>query len=341
MLFGDLHLDDRHKGRHINYTAVSFSVMRDIEDIVDRGNPNFIIFAGDLIGVRDKSIRNKPMLLEICMWFKRLYQKVDGNLFVVQGNHDIGQNTDFDFLHGLGLFKTSADSDFVDLFSESGKLGVRFHLVDYGKEKRKLDNFVESEDDDVSNIVVFHNNMSVGGQTNWYYSKCKNDTKTGYELSTMTNWKGCDMAIGGHIHNPSPYMCTTTIEGREIGLFYLGCPTRPIYEKNIYDSVWYMVFEYTDTDSAANYDALPIQLPPESETFISGEFIEDLDDEDVAESVRKEDLHAIIKDLMKYRIADGDPITMIDLIPNTNPRAVDIAKDYITRAYAERGITRR
>ena len=330
-IFGDLHLSDTHRGRHKNYLLCCFSMMRDILDYVTSEKPDGIIITGDMFGVREKSIKSRTVLLEICNWFKQLNILTEGNVFVVRGNHDFGENNEFDFVHGLGLFKTTEDCKYVDMIGESNAVAIRYHLVDYGKEKEPIE-FCNEES--CENIVVFHNNMKVDGQTNWY------PDQKGYNLNTMENWKGCSMAIGGHIHNPSPYLIESQIDGNPISLFYLGNGTRPTYEKNIHNKCWIADFRFEDSGDVA-FNTVSIALESAENIFYNKEVIEDLTDEEVAEKLRKEDLDEVLKDLMKYRIADGDPILMIDKLPHTNPRAVSLAKEYIERAYVQLATSRK
>lgn len=325
MLFGDMHLHDTHKGRHKNYLENCFYYMSVIEDMVRKQKPDFVVFAGDIIGVREAIIKNRNVLLEICKWFERLNTLTNNNVYSLKGNHDMAENTDYDFLAGLGILKTSTTRKYLDLTNEEGVTACRFHLVDYGKEKESIELCQEM---DATNIVVFHNNMKIQGVTDWY------PDHKGFLLSKQYNWEGCDMAIGGHIHVPSPYMVETTINNQPIELFYLGCPTMPTKDK--YTSTWSMVFEYDKETGSIVYDAHRIELRPEDEVFIKAKYVEDVSEEEIAETIRREDLHEVIKDLIQYRIADGDPITMIRNLPNTKERAVDIACEYVTKAFEER-----
>lgn len=331
IVVGDPHLHDNHKGRHKNYLKVCFWYMSKIMELVEEEKPDCLIITGDMIGVREKIIKYRVVLLEICKWFQRLNMLLNGNVYVLRGNHDVGQNLEFDFLHGMGYYKTASEVKFLDMTNSDGAIEVRFHLVDYGKEKEPLE---LCQDEDASNVTIFHNNMKVQGKTTWY-PEC-----AGFELSSMYNWKGVDMAIGGHIHQPSPWNVDTQIDGHPISLFYVGNATRPTYDKGIHNFCWNVVFNYEENEGVI-MDTKKLELLPESEVFYSDVFIEDLTDDEIAESVRREDLHAIIKDLIQYRIADGDPITMIRSLPNTNPKAVEVAERYINLALNERKIIKR
>lgn len=325
MLFGDLHIHDTHKGRHKSYLENCFYHMGVIERKVAEERPDFVILAGDIIGVREATIKNRNVLLEVCMWFERLNSITNNNVYAIRGNHDMAENTDYDFLVGLGIIKTAGKKGYLDITNNNGDPVCRFHLVDYGKEKERVEPY---SPDTCSNIVVFHNNMKIEGVTDWY------PDHKGYLLNKMYNWEGCDMAIGGHIHIPSPYLVETTINDKPIQLFYLGCPTMPT--KQSYEYVWSMVFEYDASEDEVKYDTINIPLRPESDVFISAKYVEDATEEEIAEKVRREDLHEVISDLIQYRIADGDPITMLQNIPNSNPRAVDIACEYVRKAFEER-----
>ncbi len=330
LIIGDLHFSDRHKGRHISYIKVCLEFMSTILKIVKDKKPQAIVILGDIVGVREKTIRSRAVLLQLCSWFQILNELTNNNVYSLKGNHDFGQNPEFDFLRGIGCFKTTDDVKFLDIENKNGSVDTRFHLVDYGCEKDPIELSIEG-----SNVVLCHNNIKVAGATVWY-PDC-----AGFDITSMTNWEGIDMIIAGHIHNPSPNFVSGMIGNKEVYLFYPGCGTRPTYEKNIYESVWFVHFFYDDVEDSVDYDAIDVALPnPEVVFFTDSNQIEDLSEEELEELVRKSNLNEFVKDLVEYRIATGNPIEQIKIMPDTKPEAVDIAIKYIEKAYDELGTTR-
>ena len=328
LIYGDLHLSDRFTGRHRNYLANCFSVMADIEKQCMENNPSFIVFLGDLVGLHERNIKNREVLLQICTFFNKLSILTRGNVFVVKGNHDTGDFPEFQFLSGLGYFKTMKDLEggFFDYYSseEAVEPEIRFHLVDYGSEKRELDILCGN----AGNIALGHNNYTIPGYTNWY------NEHDGIELSRLSNFAGLDMLISGHIHNPSPdLIATEMVGGGSCSLFYPGCPTRPSADQGKYDSVHYMKFEYSFEEQLTNWDAVEFPLEPASNIFYpDDEFIDDLDEDAIEEKMRVEALHEVLGDILKCRMTSGNVFNQVRAIPNASDEAKDIACSYLKLA---------
>lgn len=318
LIFGDLHLSDKHSGRHKNYLATCFDMMSRINDTIDDVQPSHVVFLGDLVGVREKNISSREVLLEIYAFFKSIYEKLNGNLYVVRGNHDYGQFPEFQFLAGLGCFKTADYFDFDNF--------VRLHLVDYGCESREL-SLLDHEQ--YMNVVLAHNNFIVPGETTWYASH------EGLTLSDQKQWRGVSMVISGHIHNPSPNIVSATLDnGDEIQLFYAGCGTRPTWDSNLWDYTW-AVRIFKDTTEDYSWDTVEIKLPPLDEVFNLKDYLDDVEEDDLADNLRKEELGEVLQEIIKYNILTGDPVAQIRALPNTKSDVVDIAVSYVERAFEQ------
>lgn len=330
LIIGDLHISDRHRGRHKSYVKVCLEFMYTILSVAKEQKPKAIIFLGDIVGVREKTIRTRAFLLELCAFFATLNSITDNNVYSLKGNHDFGQNSEFDFLKGLNCFKTTDEVKYLDIYNKEGNVDTRFHFVDYGAEKEPIDLRVGS-----SNVVLCHNNIKIPGQTIWY-PDCP-----GFELSTMLNWEGVDMIIAGHIHDASPSFNVGQINGKEVYLFYPGCGTRPIYSKNIYEKVWFVKFFFNEEEDCVDYEPIEIKLAdPETVFFTDNGKIEELSEDELDELVRKENLHEFVQDLIEYRIATGNPIEQLRLMPDTKPEAVELACSYVEKAFYQLGVTK-
>ena len=231
------------------------------------------------------------------------------------------------FLSELGLIITSNKcGGYFDYYGEENaeKPEIRFHIVDYNDEKRPLNIL-----DGVSNIVLGHNNYTIQGITNWY---AEHD---GIELGLMQNYSDVDMVISGHIHNPSPdFVSTQMPSGKECMLFYTGCPTRPIKEKNLYDYCWYVFADYNKELKETNINTEMFKLLPSSEIFYEDkEFVEEHSKEELDETMRKEALQGVLNELMTFRITTGEPMEQLDKIPNASEEAKQVAKNYLQMAY--------
>lgn len=326
LIIGDIHFSDIFVGRHKNYLANCFQVLGQIEKMVREKQSCAVIFLGDLVGVNEGNIREREVLNMFCKWLKRLNEICP--VYSVRGNHDFkGSFPEFQFLSEQGFIITAADCDgYIDYYGteDAEEPEVRFHLVDYGRENRELD----IKGGNTTDIVLAHNNFTIQGLTNWY---AEHD---GIELAMQQNLDGVYMVISGHIHNPSPeIIATETISGGTCNLFYPGCPTRPSYEKNLYQNAWVVEFSYDAENSATNYDAIPMELSPIEEVFhVDDTYIEDKTEEEIAEIERTEALKDVLDDIIKCRMTSGDLVAQVMMIPNASDDAKKVAASYLQMA---------
>lgn len=327
LIIGDLHISDKAVvGRHKNYLKNCFDCLADILEKVHERKPSAVVFLGDLVGTSERNIKSREVLAMFCKFFKDIskYSKV----YCVRGNHDSGDYPEFQFLSELGLFETATSSDgYFDYYGYEGQIEpeIRFHLVDYGNERKPLSLAGGSTTD----IVLAHNNFTIQGVTNWYQSK------DGIELSSLDNFAGVYMVISGHIHNPSPdIVATEMVAGGQCCLFYTGCPTRPAEQ---YPSCWIVRFGYNADSQCTDYDALELPLSPVSETFYTEDtFIEDMTEEQIAEVERTMALKEVLDEIITCRITSGDLISQVNNIPNASQDAKNMACHYLQLALNNR-----
>lgn len=315
MIIGDLHFSDVFTGKHKNYLKNCCRVLRDITERVEANKPSCLILLGDIIGWNETNIKSRSVFAFFCRIIKQWNAVCP--VVVVQGNHDTKGYPDFLFLEEFGLFRNPKQ---LDYYNDDGNLEVRFHIVNYGDEDREL----ELAENGASNVVLGHQNYTINGVTTWYASA------DGVELGRLTNFNGVDYVISGHIHNPSPDIYHTQMDdGSSCFLLYPGCPTRPIKEKQMYESCWIVWLEYKGSETDLRTETWELQ--PSSELF-DDNIIEERSQEDVEELMRKEALHGVLEDLLKFRMTGGDPFAQVDTIPNASPEAKKIAKDYLQLA---------
>ena len=316
MILGDLHISDVFKGKHKDYLQNCMWVLKEITKKIEETKPSAVVLGGDLIGWTETNIRDRQILSTFCKYLREWNDICP--VYSVRGNHDIKGYPDFMFLSELGLIITSTKcGGYFDYYGEENaeKPEVRFHLVDYNDEHKSLD-ILEG----TSNIVLGHNNYT---------------EHDGIELGMLQNFGDVDMVISGHIHNPSPdFVSTQMPSGKDCMLFYTGCPTRPIKEKNMYDYCWYVFVRYDKDLKDTNIDTEMFKLLPASEIFYDdAEFVEEKDKDELEETMRVEALQNVLGELMTFRITTGDPMEQIDNIPNASEEAKQLAKNYLQIAY--------
>lgn len=331
LVFGDLHLSCTYEGQHKDYTLDCYKNMDNIVNKVKEQKPSAVFFLGDLIGVNERNIRDRQFLLRVLLFLKTLNELTGGNVFIVKGNHDIGDFSDFDFFIGAGLLK---NPDYVDYYrctkkeyAEEGEdaLEVRFHFLNYGEENRELKKDV---DGDVAHIALGHADFIIDGVTNWY------EHKGGVHLNRLSNLSGVDLVLSGHIHSPSPEVLSTAIGDWAIDLFYTGSPSRTAER---FDDCWYVYFEYSEEEDGSmrtSYAADFFGLEPAEEVFHPKEvFINGEEDEEVEEARKQsESLTNIVKEIMEGRILEGDLFSQVRAVPHATDKVKDIACDYLQRA---------
>ena len=326
LIIGDLHLSDYFKGRHKNYLQNCYDVMEKLDKIVADSKPSAIVLLGDLVGWTKPNIISREVLSNFCKYF--IKWNTYGTIFSVRGNHDTQGYPDFRLFSDLNLIVTSEKCDgHFDFYGNESDTepSVRFHIVDYKEEHSPL----AIAGGDISNVVLGHNNYTIAGQTTWYSGG------EGVELGHLENFADIDMVISGHIHNPSPDFCETTmLNGKNCTLYYPGCPTRPVYEKNnMYDSVKVVEVVYNPSISMTDFNTIDVVLKPAEEVFETGG-IDDAEKTqlEIDEEMRKASLSDILSDLVKYRMNQTDPISQIANIPNASGDAKRIATDYLQMA---------
>lgn len=323
LVFGDLHLSAVYEGQHKNYQRDCYFNMDLIKKKVDTDNPNAIIFAGDIIGVNERNIRDHQFLMRVIQFFEYLNSKTDGKVYSVKGNHDVGDFSDFDFLVGLGLLKNPQYVDYL-ADNEEENLELRFHLVNYGMEKRKL--LLTEDVDCATDIVIGHAEYYIDGVTNWY------SAKQGIEVASLDSFIGVSLIFSGHIHTPSSEMLYTTMkDGKNIGLFYMGSPSRTAER---FDDCWYLTFEYDAEARASDYNASLMGLEPASEVFYPKEnFLNDEENEEaMIEAERSEALTNLVENIMESRLATGDIKGQIKRFPGVKDDVKALAMTYYNKA---------
>ena len=325
MIIGDLHFSDVYNGKHKNYLNDCFGILGEITHKIETKKPSALILCGDIIGWSETNIRDRQVFSMFCK-ILRDWNRICP-VYSVRGNHDMKGYPDFNFLEEFDLLITSAECDgYFDYFAskDAEKAEVRFHLVDYGCTDNVL-NLAEG----VSNIVICHDNITINGVTTWY------SAGDGIELSMIQNWAGVDMVIAGHIHNPSPEIYATSMtDGNQCMLFYPGCPTRPVKDKDMYESCWYVFVEYNEQSQMTDINTEEFKLPPVSETFHDDKvFVDEKTEEEINEELRREALKDVLGDLLKYRMNTGDPIEQVKRIPNASEEAKALAANYLQLAF--------
>lgn len=314
-VIGDLHFYDVGSKWHKNYLQDCIDFTQQIINKVESLRPTRVIFTGDLVGrTKEKSVKNRDSLLYLIMFFKKLNDLTNGQVYSVRGNHDFSETfTDFDLLVSLGYIKR---------VKEIETKNVKFHLLDYGHIK---DN-IEVKSGNAVNIAIVHDTVVVDGKTTWFYYQ------EGYELSSLTNLKGVSYVLGGHIHRPSPMTVTTSIGDSKIGLFYLGNGTRPAYEKDLWETCYGVLItdDLGDVGSVL-LDVVEFTLPSVKDSFYEKEFkVSDIEVLEEDNTVTIDKLSETLSMIRQYNLISGSSYKdKIRQLGGIDEEAVNLALKYV------------
>ncbi|MGF2715648.1 metallophosphoesterase [Bacillus cereus] len=328
IVFGDPHADEEFQGRHINYWENFMEVSDRISKVVEIEKPDIVFIAGDLVGVRrgKSAIKDKNALLYLAKWLKSL-----PNVVVLRGNHDYNEISDYEFLSELRVFTSSKQTEnMVEFTHPNAEVPCFFHLVDYGQENEKIE--IQAN---AYNIGIMHNEFFVAGQEQQFHGE------GAIELTSKKNFFGLDMVVSGHIHTPTNGMINFSFQdGFESAFANLGCPTRPGHGE-LYDQVWYMVWEYQQTEGSNVTDMRfrqePFALKPYTEIFRpNDDFIEGVQDKELIDDytgIQKGKLEEILSSLATSNMGNEDFFKQIDnLQVVATPESREVAKQYLEMA---------
>lgn len=301
LVFGDLHLTNRSRGRHKDYEQEARETMEIVENLVKEEKPKAVFLLGDIIGYTDTVLKHGDFFTRMLKFFMKLNTITKGNVFTVKGNHDIAPVTDFNTLEGIGLLKNPL---YVD--SEN----VRYHFVNYGEEENKIQLAVQKNIDNenqIANIVLGHNDYAIDNENTWY------PTDNPLYISNLKNMAGVRLIISGHIHATSMDVLETAIDGQRVFLYYTGSPSR-VASNDRHNSCGYVTFDYEGDSDRVSYSIEDIELRPIEELL--EEEVEKTSEE-VKEEINKESIKDVVNMLSQRRTSKLDISDQIDRLPDT------------------------
>lgn len=331
LFIGDLHFSDVYVGHHKDYWGNCLNVAEKITRCIVDNNITHLFLAGDIVGYKEKNFRHRESLLTMLMILQRWNNLTNNHVYSLIGNHDIGGSlTDFGIFESMGLIKTSKS-----LLHEEGCIpyldleNLRLHFIDYGQEELPV---TISSVPSVSNVALTHADIQVDGKTTWWHRSARY-----FELSTMENWYGIELILGGHIHNPSEYMVSTSINGKAIDLLYMGNPTRP-NKSDTWDNCWNVILETRLRPDSSGADismtTIDMNLVPHEKLFDLTTM--DIDLEEVDEQVeisRVEELADVLDSLSAYKLDSCNDIeSQIKRFSGVDTEAMNLALKYLEKA---------
>lgn len=289
IILGDLHLFDGKVSTHVNYEKESLDVFEGIVDgcaeikkqYCKEGEPFYILMTGDLSGALSaKRFQSLAFRAEICKLLLRANEVTNNNVYSIMGNHDYSATdmTELMFFVELGLIKLL---DVLDIEEDK----ARMIGVNYGDLDKEFD-----IREGVLNVALIHDNVAFKDINMGFY-------KGNYEyVEDKKCLSKVDVIFAGHIHTPTNFFTKEIYEGKPINLMYLGCPLRPSYEKNIWETVNIGVVQN------GTFTSYSLELSPSNTVFN----LTAIDDDELINELNinnanvEEDMKTIINSLLNY-----------------------------------------
>ena len=317
---GDLHFYDGQTKSHEDYFTNCRHCMDLYTKELETSKPDYIVLSGDIVGLSERVMRTRIGLSILISYLKMWSDLCNGNLYSVAGNHDYAKGeslSDFDLLVQLGIIKRAK---FIDIY------GLRVHMIDYGNEREPIE-FAENR----HNIACMHANLQIDGMTTWFHAD------EGIALSSLRNLKGVELAVCGHIHNPSPRVVTTSIEDSSINLLYLGCPTRP-KRRDTWSGVFVFYADCSENSDVSVSTSL-IRLEDYNNVFTQQALKANADNDEPEEEISDTPvvdialLTQILDELSPALMAsEFDYRTQVRRFAGVDKRAAEIAISYLDKA---------
>ena len=301
LLYGDIHLNSKHYGAHINYPEESLGYFKVITEKVKELKATHLIGTGDLTFSRFHTLEYRESVEnELAEQFKI----VGGNRFEVKGNHDSATygKTEYEYYLKKGLIQPSTNL----------KIGnVNISMVDYNKYNDQ--NILPAGNENEINIVVAHN-----------YFKFKETRLPDYgkaiELDSFVDWFGVDYLICGHIHKIHMFegLIVKDGHGHPLVVHYLGCMPRPAYREGHMDEEGNLVLLTIRDNGEMQYDIIDIPLRKLEDSFNLE--LKQEEKEAKKEKEQRVDISDIVQNLNLHQRNVGNPEDIIDSMQNIDER---------------------
>lgn len=312
LIYGDIHLNSKNYGAHVNYAKESLHYFKYITDKAEELKATHIIGLGDLTYGRFHSLEYRA---EVEQLLERQFKLTNGNRYELKGNHDSATYgmTEYEYYVSKGLLKESTNLRYGN---------VNISMVDHNKH---LDGTIlpPGKDGDI-NVVLAHNFFKFKDTRIADYGKA-------VELDNFTDWFGVDYLICGHIHKYELFdgIVIKDAVSHPMVVNYVGCLCRPSYRAGHMDEVGHLVYLVINDDNTMRYDILDVPLWKMEESFnIDEKMIEQQKKEEKAKRV---DISDIVQQLNSHERSVGNPEDIIEAMSGIDERykkkAIELLKN--------------
>lgn len=297
LIYGDIHLNSKNYGAHVNYAEESLSLFRKITKAAEDNQATHLIGLGDLTFGRFHTLEYRAAVEAELI---KQYKLVNGNRYELKGNHDSASYgmTEYEYYIEKGYIKPSCNMTIGN---------VHITMVDYNQEKIGVPNI--GDPNNSINVLLAHN-----------YFKFKDTQLPNFgkaiELDDFTKWYGIDFLISGHIHLQNKFeglMIRTEADnqthGHRVLVQYPGCLSRPSYIEDHMDLVGNLILLEIQDDGQMMYNVLDVELPKIEESFNISQ--KQAEKETTQRKEQRVDISDIIERLNSHNRTIGDPEDII------------------------------
>lgn len=309
LLCGDMHLSSKNRGGHKDYPSESLFYYNYITDLIKQYNCDYSIDLGDLTYGRFNTLEYRLQVEEA---FSKRKEAVNGNYYVLKGNHD-------EATYGLTEYEFYLDRYFhgsTNLLIDN----LNLVMVDFGKEQETEPTFLDNK----TNIILAHNYFK-------FESSILPNFGTPILLDMFSNWYGADYIISGHIHSEliqkgnikKTDTVTGVTHGKECIVHNLPCLARTDYSKNLPDKGSVVLLDVYD--DKVEYQRVEVDLLPVEECFNIENILEKKDTAN--ETV---DIRDIITELNKFELVLESPevkISSLNVEQRYKDKALELYKN--------------
>lgn len=290
LIVGDNHISSNNRSNHTDYSSESLNCLKFVIGLINEKSIDYYIDLGDIsYGKFDLAYRAKVEEL-----LNNRFTQLGGNCFSVRGNHDISNKGISEWEFYTKYRKCMNNSDKIHTVTEGysyfDTAGVRWHLVDFGKENVSLE--LNSEG---MNFVCAHNFIK-------FESSNVPNFGTGINLDKFENWYGIDGMFCGHVHHNMTLKGTMTKDGhsKEVFVYYPGSIVRTDFVKDLPKHGEVLIVHNDNGD--ISLEKVEIPWIPEEEAFQVA---------DIIKEKKKVDISDIVKTLNDRERNIGDPEVVI------------------------------
>ena len=313
MVVGDTHFKCDNYGGHVNYGKEVLYYERKLNEIAREKHVTHYISTGDLTYGKFNKLEYRQMV--DCIFDER-NTIVGGNFYMVKGNHDKASygKTEYEYYLEKNTFKGSCS---LDIGIERQYGGLHIQMNDFGdmSEFNAVNGAV--------NILITHGYFTFKNAELPYYGKSE------CLLDTYSPWIGADLILAGHIHEE--HLIRGKIMGKEIGVHYLPCLSRPALHANIMTESGNVDIIYVDTEGNVTIEMVPVELLPVEQCFRLEALKRNAQEDANDLKYDKIDFSDIVKRLAGYEKAFGDPIERVRALENVPDVCKERAIDWLMR----------